>query len=259
MDYQKIYNSIILFAKNQNRKKSKGTLYERHHVVPKSVGGDNSIDNLVLLTPKEHYLCHRLLVEIYKNTIHENKMYYAMWCMVNGLGNQKRHATSSRIYQHLRLKIHTIQSKNRYDNRKPIEQYDLNGILLNTFDSPTAASLNTNINKGSIENCARGETKSAGGFNWRYINSSKQIDIITFNKPGVKKGNIPYSKGKKFPPGTRNIKYKKVTQYSKDMDIIKTWDSIHDASFNLGISRSSIENCAGGKSKTAGSFIWKYE
>ena len=47
---------------------------ERHHIVPKSIGGLNTDDNLVNLLPKEHCVAHMLLVKIAmqennKNTI----------------------------------------------------------------------------------------------------------------------------------------------------------------------------------------------
>jgi len=259
MDYQKIYNSIISNTQKLNRKKNKGILFEKHHIIPKSLGGSNNKHNLVLLTPKEHYICHRLLVEIYKGTPQENKMYYAMWCMINGLGNQKRHATSSRIYENFKNKIHSIQSKERFDNRKQIEQYTLQGEYIKTFNSPTEASKYLQINKGGIESCAREETKSSGGFNWKYIDSNKIINKVTYNKSGRKLGYTNHNKGKKFPPGSRNIKYKKVIQYNSDFISLKEWDSIYEASINTNISRSSIENCARGVSKTAGNFIWRYK
>lgn len=65
MNYLKIYNSIIENAKSQNRIKHSGVYYENHHILPKSLGGKNNKENLILLTAKEHYLCHRLLLFIY--------------------------------------------------------------------------------------------------------------------------------------------------------------------------------------------------
>lgn len=65
MDYLRIYTEIIENAKNQNRKKKQGIYYENHHNIPKYVGGNNSKENKVLLTAKEHFICHKLLVEIF--------------------------------------------------------------------------------------------------------------------------------------------------------------------------------------------------
>jgi hypothetical protein len=67
MDYTKIYYSIINHAKLDGRSKTI-QYFEKHHIIPASLGGSNDKDNLVLLTPKEHYICHRLLMEMYRNT-----------------------------------------------------------------------------------------------------------------------------------------------------------------------------------------------
>lgn len=67
MNHQAIYDQIILKAKISNRLKNDGNYYERHHILPKSLGGSDHKDNLVLLTAKEHYLCHMLLIKIHQN------------------------------------------------------------------------------------------------------------------------------------------------------------------------------------------------
>ena len=101
MDYLAIYNSLISKAKLENRKKKQGIYYERHHIIPKCMGGTNDKLNLILLTAKEHYIAHRLLVLIYP----ENKsIQYALWYMVNGFKTyeEQRHSPSARIYSKLR-------------------------------------------------------------------------------------------------------------------------------------------------------------
>jgi len=70
MNYQKIYENLINNAKLKNRVKLKKNdknyvYYENHHIIPKCLGGDNDKNNLVLLTGREHYICHKLLVMIY--------------------------------------------------------------------------------------------------------------------------------------------------------------------------------------------------
>ena len=56
--YTKWYYNIInnAFARTNNT-----TYTESHHIIPKSLGGSNNPDNLINLTAKEHYICHRLL------------------------------------------------------------------------------------------------------------------------------------------------------------------------------------------------------
>ena len=78
MNYQKIYNDLILRARSEKRNKAV-SYFERHHIIPKSLGGTNNKDNLVLLTAREHYIAHKLLVKIYESDkISYYKMYNAL-------------------------------------------------------------------------------------------------------------------------------------------------------------------------------------
>ena len=61
MNYQRIYDTIIQNAKSRNKL---NCYMEKHHIIPKSEGGINKIDNLVYLTPKEHFIVHKLLYKI---------------------------------------------------------------------------------------------------------------------------------------------------------------------------------------------------
>jgi len=51
---------------------------------------------------------------------------------------------------------------------------------------------------------------------------------------------------------------KKVNMYSKDGELLQTFDCIKNASGAIGRSMGGIGNCLGGKSKSCGGFIWKY-
>ena len=79
--YQKLYKEIIDRAKADDRQKNQGIYYERHHIVPEFMfknrtrrgprghlsGDPNNVDNLVLLTFKEHLMAHYYLYEIHKD------------------------------------------------------------------------------------------------------------------------------------------------------------------------------------------------
>ena len=81
--YLKFYYAIIDNASKDCRSKGNGIYYESHHILPKSLGGSNSKSNLVLLTAREHYLCHLLLIKI-TDEEHRSKMIYALWRLSNG-------------------------------------------------------------------------------------------------------------------------------------------------------------------------------
>lgn len=63
MNYQKIHDKLIESAKS--RILSANTYTERHHIIPRCMGGQDTEDNLVRLLAKEHYLIHWMLVRIY--------------------------------------------------------------------------------------------------------------------------------------------------------------------------------------------------
>ena len=56
----------ILITRAQNRKPP-SEYCELHHIIPKCLGGENTKENLVLLTAREHYIAHLLLSKIFPN------------------------------------------------------------------------------------------------------------------------------------------------------------------------------------------------
>jgi hypothetical protein len=98
MNYEKIYNQIIDRAKARKLEGYK----EKHHIIPKCMKGSNNKDNLAELTAKEHFICHRLLVEIYPNN---KKLIFALWGMCNQNKDGNRYKVSSRSYSQARIKF----------------------------------------------------------------------------------------------------------------------------------------------------------
>lgn len=65
MDYQKIYDNLIIYRKTVPLEKSKEHYTESHHITPRCLGGSDEPGNLVRLTAREHFIAHRLLAKIY--------------------------------------------------------------------------------------------------------------------------------------------------------------------------------------------------
>jgi hypothetical protein len=76
--YTKIYHRLIELARQ--RTLSDGIYTEEHHVVPRSMGGNDDPTNLVSLTYDEHRFCHRLLVHM-TSGIYKGKMSFASMLM----------------------------------------------------------------------------------------------------------------------------------------------------------------------------------
>jgi hypothetical protein len=98
---------------------------EKHHIIPKSCGGDNSKDNLVRLTAREHFVCHLLLVRMVEGHF-RYKMAYALNRMLttNNNGNQDRYIPTSRKFEKIRLQIsnslkgHSSPMKGRFHSEE---------------------------------------------------------------------------------------------------------------------------------------------
>lgn len=94
MDYYTHYNKLIERARTRIIE----TYTEHHHVVPLCLGGPDCVENIVSLTPEEHYIAHQLLVKIYPN---ETKLVFAAKMMtVNNNGLRP----NNRLYGWLRRK-----------------------------------------------------------------------------------------------------------------------------------------------------------
>lgn len=209
MNYQKIYNQIVDRAKQEGRKKGKGKYYESHHILPKCLGGCNSNENLVLLTGREHFLCHWILARIHPEDI---RISYAFWGMCNrrSKGQEERYIPSSRTYEEARkhssknrvaffkteegkaitakriantdyniraTKMDLVAKAANTDyatiakkHRKIILQFNKQGKYIREWPSIKEAGETLKILRSGISNCLTGRTKYSGGFIWKYLN-----------------------------------------------------------------------------------------
>lgn len=98
--YAKWYFNIIKTALTKPRKKARNVIseyFEKHHIIPKSIGGDNNNSNLVLLTAKEHFICHLLLTKMCIDKTHHRKIIFAWRSLAVMTGrNSKNKSTPER-------------------------------------------------------------------------------------------------------------------------------------------------------------------
>lgn len=125
MNYKTIYQNLINKAKSEKRKKSSGNYYEAHHIKPKSFGGEGDCrninhPNIVLLTPKEHYIAHLLLTKIYPTS---PAMQTALWNMIN-INQNIRYTPSANTYKKLREEYikHTIGESNPFYGKQHTDE-----------------------------------------------------------------------------------------------------------------------------------------
>lgn len=125
---------------------------------------------------------------------------------------------------------------------QPVDQYSLDGILLNSFDSIKDAGKYNNISadyQSHISACCKGKKSYALGYVWRY-------------------------KGDPFDKYEVNADFKtkqSVDQYDIDGRFINTFPTIKDAILLIGQSEglaTNISSVCRGKTKTAFGYVWRY-
>ena len=98
--YKQWHDNII--ARGKNRKLT--GFKERHHILPRCLGGKDNKENLVELTAKEHFIVHMLLCKFTKGQA-KRSMLYAFKCMCYYKKDGRNYKINSRIAQKLRSEL----------------------------------------------------------------------------------------------------------------------------------------------------------
>ncbi len=106
-----------------------------------------------------------------------------------------------------------------YDNKStPVLQYDKNGYFIKDWESMSKAEKFLGLTRGNIYRAVNNNSKTSGGFYWISKNNKKdKIEV-------------------KYPYKTAL----EVLQYDINGNLIKTWNSINEASKTLKYTTSSI-------------------
>jgi hypothetical protein len=221
MNYKKIYNKLITKAKLENRKKSDIFYYEAHHIKPRSFGGEgdcrNTIHpNIVLLTPKEHYIAHLLLVAIYPNS---PAMHKALWNMCN-VKKDIRYTPSAKTYCRIRKEYikNTIGSGNHFFGKTHSDESKLKIGQASLNRKTFLGKKHTEETKQKIAECRKGkllskETKSkislsiSGGnhYNAKKIICTKTNVIFDSGKELSEYLNKPFSTIRSYLNGRNRV------------------------------------------------------
>lgn len=107
--YQKWYDQLIERA----RTRTLTGYVEKHHVLPRSLGGTDDPDNIVKLTAREHLIAHMLLPKF-----HEGQFRYKMIKAAMILATYEGNQMNSRVYQSIRESFAQEQSREK-KGKKP--------------------------------------------------------------------------------------------------------------------------------------------
>lgn len=211
--YFQIYVSICTRGLNRITPE----IYEKHHILPKCfrLGGETDIDNVVYLTPREHFICHKLLTKFVYDKELKSKLSYALWQFT------KRYTVRSREYDYLKSLLSetykglpkTEQHKNNL--RKPKKNKEKMGRKKDC-DNPfkgikRSAEIGSKISKSK-------KGKNTGQQNHFFgkshsektkqhlseINKGKEVSFETKSKiSAALKGREPWNKGTNVPLQTK--------------------------------------------------------
>lgn len=123
--YYSWYLMLVNSRKSRGLRKQDLSFYtEKHHIIPKSLGGTDSKDNFVLLTAREHYIAHWLLVKCTEGPA-KFKMACGFYRITNQSGKEQKRVFSSRQYQTAK-EVHAKEKSLSYTgkkyNRKPLTE-----------------------------------------------------------------------------------------------------------------------------------------
>lgn len=96
--YANWYFAIIQHANEEVNRHTSYISLEKHHILPRSLGGEGTDENLVSLTPREHFLCHLLLTKMLEGEA-KAKMTYALMLMKSKSRWLDREATTKYSYK----------------------------------------------------------------------------------------------------------------------------------------------------------------
>jgi hypothetical protein len=168
--YLKIYNRLI------DRSKSRliSGYTEKHHIIPKSLGGNGRSDNIVILTAREHYICHRLLTKITTGEARQ-KMFHALICFTKPIQHRPNIIISSRVIAEARLRSSLYLSQIRKGNAT----------------RPAGTYRHSEETKSKQSASAVGIVKRPAG----YRHDPATIELMKQNRKGKNTGSTPWNKG----------------------------------------------------------------
>ncbi len=194
-------------------------------------------------------LIHRLVAEVFLSNLYNKKI-------VNHKNGDKHDNTLINLEwtTHSENSQHAI-NKNLNSCRKKINQYNINGNFIKTWDSINNASQTLNINGTTICSVLHCKGKTAGSFIWKYSTDIHKRPLI---KENIKKILINKHKPKiNFENKINSIKINQIDVNTNK--IIKSWNSITEASYYLtGTRNSSIYRSLKDNSKISLGFKWQY-
>lgn len=152
-----------------------GEYYERHHIVPRSMGGSDKQSNIVSLTARQHYLAHWLLYKV-----HRNSAMATAWYFMRIHSSGKRYVSSSFEYARKAHIKHLVGRKLSDEHKEKIR---LAGIGRSGTKRQREAAANSNRNREWSEEAREKASKAKKGIYTRGKHGrARKVRVIEINK-----------------------------------------------------------------------------
>ena len=244
-----------------NENENVGTVYL--HTVPKEISNYDHNKYYVGITKRKVTVrwgnkgySYKPQKSIRNGKVYSNKIWYAI--QKYGWDNMKHeilaeHLSKSEACLMEKLLIYILKSsEDEYgyniqaggrstspQNYKKVNQYDLNGIYIKTWDSLVSAANSVNKCSTDLGAVCQNQRKSAGGFMWKFYDDYPDcLNIESYNPILLKVG-----------------------QYDLNGNLIKIWNSISEAAKSLNLKYDSIQSAAFNPGRKTGGYMWvsKYD
>lgn len=134
------------------RTKGKDEYFELHHILPKSMGGDDSPNNLVLLTGREHMIAHILLTKCTAGSSYRS-MIHAAWKM------SMRFTVKPRVYEKLKSERSRILSMRMKGSANPMfgKTFNMSDQHKNRISKANRGKVRTTAQKNAQSSARKGD------------------------------------------------------------------------------------------------------
>ncbi|WFD55724.1 hypothetical protein phi5_244 [Enterobacter phage phi5] len=143
MNYHKIYEQLMTIGTDAE-------YTEKHHIVPKCMGGSDDPENLVELSARQHFIAHLLLVKMYPGN---HKLIYAANMLTVGTSRSSAR-TANRRYGWLKEKALEAQKQKEFSEETRLRMRQAK-LQQNRVTCPhcNTSGLVGNMNRWHFDNC----------------------------------------------------------------------------------------------------------
>lgn len=186
--------------------------FERHHILPRcfKMGGEKDSNNIVLLTAREHFICHKLLPKMTDNKTLKLKLTCAVLFMAYGNGQTPKYLPPSISVAHIRESLSQLKIGTKGTKWTDVQRERLKGRVPHNKGVPMTeeakrhlSQINTGKKKGTPNDHTKlkiGETLKGVTKGWtQWTNGVITIKSIECPGEGWTKGCLQTTvKGRKW-------------------------------------------------------------